>query len=329
MGYSKESSRKIHETEKGIKMADEIKNKIDVLEIARILGEPRVPEKSVPEIVNEICELDTASPDEYVYYFDVLADTDLVYDITATGSITSQNVLPDTPTLFNFTDAATPEYYVKITDLAKAKEAVLARKTALIERSLNLYETYYLITLMNAAIQPGKTEGLRSSSDQFSFENLIEMIDLIKDYSDNYTLIAGGTVDKDIMLWDWHDNKYTSLALALKQLGINIIRLKVPPVTVNGTAQTVLSSTVAYLVGKNTTVGKPFLFVRKLLNDIDFLGGVLKQNGEKPQRLIFVSPNPIVASGGSTRYLAVGITGFEEIVCACTNPYAIAKFNRA
>jgi len=308
---------------------DEIKNKYGVLEMARILGEPRVPEKPYPEIVTELCDIDSASPDEYVYYFDVLADTDIVYDITATGTVTSQNVAPDVPALFNFTDAVTPEYYVKITDLAKAKEAVLARKTALIERSLNVYETYYLITLMDAAIRAGNTEGLRSSSAQFSFENLIEMIDDIKDYSDNYTLVAGGTIDRDILLWDWNDNKYTSLALALKQLGINVIRLKVPAVQVNGTAQTVLSSTVAYLVGKNTTIGKPFLFVRKRLNDIDFLGGALKQNGEKPERLIFVSPNPIVASGGSTRYLALGITGFEEIVCACVNPYAIAKFNRA
>jgi WD40 repeat protein len=310
-------------------MEDKAKNIINPLEIARILGEPRVPEKTVPEIVASLCELDTADPDEYVYYYDVLADTDICYDITATGSVTSQNVTPDTPALFNFTDVSTPEYYVKITDLAKAKETVLARKTALIERSLNLYETFYLMTVMDPAVRAGNTEGLRSSASHFSYENLIEMIDDVKDYSDNYTLVAGGTIDKDIMLWDWRDNKYANLAEALKALGIDVIRLKVPPVTINSVVQTVLSSTVAYLVGKNTVMGKPFLFVRKRLNDIDFLGGVLKQNGEKPERLIFVSPNPIVASGGSTRYLAVGITGFEEIVVACTNPYAIAKFNRA
>jgi hypothetical protein len=304
------------------------KNMLDVLEVARILGEPRVPEKPYPELVTEICQIDTADPDEYVYYFDVLADTDVCYDITTFGAITSQNVVPDLPVLFNFTDVSTPEYYVKITDLAKAKEAVLARKTALIERSLNVYETTLLLQLVNAAVRAGNTEALRSSATHFSFENLIEMIDDIKDYSDNYTLIAGGTIDKDILLWDWRDNKYANLSLALQQLGINVIRVKIPAITIDSVAQTVLSTTVAYLVGKNTTIGKPFLFVRKKLNDIDFLGGVLKQGGEKPERLIFVSPNPIMASGANTRYLAVGITGFEEIVCACTNPYAIAKFNR-
>jgi len=298
------------------------------LEIARILGEPRDSNFPYPNLVTETCEVDTADPDEYVYYFDVIADTDVVYDITATGQVTSTNVTPDTPTLFNFTDVSSPEYYVKITDLAKAKERVLARKVATINRAINTYENYYLLTLIEAALRAGNTESLRSASAQFSFENLIFMIDMIKDYSDSYTLIAGATVDRDILLWDWNDNKYTSLSQALSKLGINIIRTKAN-VTINDTVQSLLSSTVAYLVGKNTVMGKPCLFVRKQLNDIELLGGAIKQNGEKPERLIFVSPNPVTASGGTARYLAVGITGFEEIVCAVTNPYAIAKFNRA
>lgn len=302
-------------------------NKYNQLEMARILGEPLDPQKPYPDLIAEVCETDTADPDEYVYYFDVLADTNLVYDITANGTVTSTAVTPDQPVLFNFTDASTPEYYIKLTDLAKAKERVLARKVQTINRTLNAYENYYLITLIDAAIQAGKTEQLRSSANHFSFENLIEMIDDIKDFSDNYSLIAGSAIDKDILLWDWSDNKYTSLAEALAKLGINIIRVKAQ-VTVEGNVQNVLASTVGYLVGKNTVIGKPCLFVRKRLDDIDLLGGAIKQSGDKPQRLVFVSPNPITASGGTTRYLAVGVTGFEEIVAAVTNPYALAKFNR-
>ena len=57
------------------------------------------------------------------------------------------------------------------------------------------------------------------------------------------------------------------------------------------------------------------------------LGGVLYDNGEKPERLVFVSPNPVQVT--NSRYLAVGVTGFEEIAAAVTNPYAIARFDRS
>lgn len=297
------------------------------LEYARILGEPKNPKKPLGEIVEDVCEIGYADPDEYTYYYDVLNDTDIVYDVTALGNVTSQAVTPDTPTLFNFTDAMTPEYYVKLTELAKAKEKTLARKTDLINHTLNNYELYYLITVINAAIQPGYTEQLRSAASHFSFENLIHMIDTTKDYGGNYSLIMGSQIDLDIALWDWSDNKYASLSAALDRLNITLHRVT-GAVTVGSTAQTILASTTAYLLAKNTVVGKPCLFVRKRLNDIDLLGGSILKSGDKPERLIFVSPNPIMASGGSTRYLAAGVTGFEEIVTAVVNPYAIAKFLR-
>ncbi len=47
-----------------------------------------------------------------------------------------------------------------------------------------------------------------------------------------------------------------------------------------------------------------------------------------PERLIFVSPNPITVTG-SARYLAVGVTGYENVVVASTNPYALARFTRS
>jgi hypothetical protein len=89
----------------------------------------------------------------------------------------------------------------------------------------------------------------------------------------------------------------------------------------------VLASTVAYLVGTQTEQpGKPLLFVRKRMNEIEKLGGIISESGTQAERLVFISPNPVQVS--STRYLAVGMTGFEEIVVAVTNPKAIAKFTR-
>ncbi len=303
-------------------------NEYKPLEIAKILGEPRDPKKPYPQLVNLLCETDTAAPDEYVYYFDVLVETDYVYTITSTGEVTQQNVTPDTPTLFTFADYATPEYYVKITDLASAKERTLARKVATINRSLDAIESYKIVTVTDAAVPVGNQFSLSSGYTRFTYADLVNMIDSVTDYADNYVLLVGTTIDKDIKLWDWNDNKYTSLAMALDDLNVNIIR-QFGTVTVDGSPVSILSATKAYLFGLNGVSGKPLLFVRKQLNDIDLLGGALYENGTKPERLIFVSPNPVTANAGANRYLAVGIIGYEQFVLAVTNPYAIARFNRA
>lgn len=299
----------------------------DSFEIARIMGEPKDPRKPYPELVTLVCDTDTASPDEYVYYFDVLSETDTVYIITATGEITQSNVSPDTPGALSFVDVASPEYYVKLTDLASAKERTLARKVETINRALNAWETYKVITLIDAAVPSGNKFTLSSGYTRFTYADLVNMIDAVTDYADGYVLIAGTTIDKDIKLWDWNDNKYTSLAAALKDLNVTILR-QFGSVTIDGGATTILDPTYAYLVGTSTQIGKPLIFVRKQLSDIDLLGGAIFSAGEKPERLVFVSPNPIHATSGTNRYLAVGVTGFEEIGAAVVNSYALARFIR-
>ena len=300
----------------------------DSFEIARIIGEPVDPKKPYPEVVSLVCEVDTADPNEYVYYFDVLAETDIVYIITSSGEITQSNVSPDTPVALTFVDTASPEYYVKLTDLASAKERTLARKVKTINRALNAWETYKVISLIDAAVPAGNKFTIGSGAATFNYERLVTMIDAITDYADGYVLLAGTTIDKDIKLWDWNDNKYTSLATALKDLNVTIVR-QFGSVTVDGGSVSILPADYAYLVGTSTQIGKPLIFVRKKLSDIDLLGGAIYENGEKPERLVFVSPNPIHATSGTSRYLAVGITGFEEIAAAVVNVYALARFIRS
>jgi hypothetical protein len=301
------------------------------LEVARIIGEPLDPRKPYTEVVSAVSVVDTADPNEYVYYFDVANETDIVYTITSTGALTSLNVSPDTPTLFTFIDIATPEYYVKITDLASAKEATLARKLATINRAMNMYENKYIFDLASAAVSTSShSNTLTSGQMRFSYNDLVSMVEDVVDYGDNYVLFAGSELDKDMMLWDWNDNKYSSMIEAFKNLGIQKIRMGVGNVTIDANAPArQLAANTGYLIANSTESGKPFLFVRKRLNDIDLLGAAIKQNGDRPERLVFASPNPIVASGGTTRYLAVGLTGYEEIVAACTNPYAVSKFQRS
>jgi len=298
------------------------------IELAKILGEPKDPRKPYTMLQTSICETATAEPEDYVYSFDVLQDTDKIYTITANGELTQENVTPDSPALLTFIDVASPEYYVKITDLAKKKEDVLARKTMTINRALNAYENRLIVSAIDGAVQTANQFTLSSAKTTFTYENLVDMLDAVQDYGDKFVLIAGTAVAKDIVLWDWNDNKYQSLKAALADLNIDIIRVN-QTVTIDGSPTSVIASTKAYLVATDTEVGKPVLFVRKKLDSVAMLGGVMSESGDVPERLIISSNNPVSVLTSSKRYLAVGVTGYEEIVVSVTNPYAIACFTRS
>jgi len=300
--------------------------KYDHLELARIIGEPKDPRRPYPLLVDALCEVDSADPNEYLYYFDVLYDTDKVYTTTSSG-VTTVNVTPDSPTLLTFVDIASPEYYVKITDLATAKERVLARKKITINRAMNAEENKHVIDLLDAAaIARGNLNDLRSGETSFNYRYVIDMIDQIIDYSESYVLVAGTAIDKDIKMMDWKDNKFQSSIEAFKALGIEVVRIN-QPLTRDDVGPTgILNANICYLAGINTEMGKPLLFVRKRMNEIEKLGGIISESGDSAERLVFVSPNPVQVS--TTRYLAVGMTGYEQVIQATINSYAISKFTR-
>lgn len=303
-------------------------SRFDPLELAKIIGEPLDPRKPYTDVIESVCFTDTAEPNEYVYYHVATNVTNQVYTITSTGTVTSSAVTPETPTQFTFVDNATPEYYVKINELASAKEATLARVLKLINQTLNMKENKYIFDLAIAGAQFSNT--LTSAQMRYSYNDLVTQLLDVVDYGDQYVLFVGSTIDKDILLWNWNDNKYQSLSDAFKGLGIQKIRMGVGNLTVDtNAAARQLAANKAILVATSTELGKPFVFVRKKLNDIDLLGATIKSEGEKPQRLVFVSPNPITASGGTTRYMAIGITGYEQIVAACVNGYCVSQFTRS
>jgi len=300
------------------------------LELAQIFGQPLDPRKPYPDLVMEVCETDTAEPTDYYYYFDALVDTDKIYVITASGEVTQEAVTPDTPALISFFDISSPEYFVKLTDLAKAKESTVRRKIITINRAMNMYENYKVVDLLKTSCAgTGNQISLGSGETRFNFSHLVQMKHLIKDYGDDFVLLVGSTVDLDIDLWDWNDNKYVSLKDALEQLNIKIVRVT-GSVSIDGSSTTIIASTKAYLVARSTELGRPVLFVRKKLNDLELLGGVINaQSGDKAERLVMTSPNPVTHLSGNKRYLAIGCTGFEEAAIAVINPYAIAEFSRS
>jgi len=81
-------------------------------------------------------------------------------------------------------------------------------------------------------------------------------------------------------------NKFHSLRDAFLSLGINATRIN-QTVTIDGSSTASLTSTRCFLVGTDTEEpSKPVLFVRKKLDDITSLGGVLYDNGEKPESIL-------------------------------------------
>jgi len=312
---------------------------IDGLELAKIIGEPKDPRKPYPTLISQICETDTAEPEDYTYYFDALVDTDKIYVITSNGAVTQENVTPDTPTLLTFTDVASPEYYIKITDYMNRKESMFARKNATINRAMNAYEIYRVVQLLAAAASGvGNTNTLGSGYTRFSFPHLIDMMEQIQDYGDDFKLIVGAECDKDIKLWNWNDNKYQSVSQAFADLNVTKTRISLAGAAAQFSvdldnsggvvATDILAKTKAYLVAADTEMGKPLLFVRKKIDSVVQLGGVLSEGADAPERIVFTSPNPVSVVSGS-RYLAVSITGYEQITAATTNPYAISEFTRS
>ena len=312
---------------------------IDGLELAKIIGEPKDPRKPYPTLISQICETDTAEPEDYTYYFDALVDTDKIYVITSNGAVTQENVSPDTPTLLTFTDVASPEYYIKITDYMNRKESIFARKNATINRAMNAYEIYSVVQLLaTACAGTGNQNTLGSGYTRFSYPHLIDMMEQVQDYGDDFKLVVGADCDKDIKLWNWNDNKYQSVSQAFADLNVTKTRISLAGAAAQfsvdadnsgGVAATyILGKTKAYLVAADTELGKPLIFVRKKLDSVKQLGGVMYENAPAPERIVFTSPNPVSVVSGS-RYLAVSITGYEQMTAACINPYATSSFTRA
>jgi hypothetical protein len=304
------------------------------LELAKIFGQPLDPRKPYTDLVTAVCETDTGAPNDYYYYYDALLETDkVIISNTASGLITQENVSPDTPALITFVDYASPEYYIDIKDLASSKEKTIARKLRTINRALNSYEDYIVITLLDSAVgSSGNSFSMRSGYTRFVFPDLVDMVDSLADYADDYALVTGGTVNKDITNWVFDDNKYKSLTEAMADLGVaSRVRIGAAEnVTVDGVATAIINASHAYLVGRSSPAGKPALFVRKRLSEIEMLGGLINEQtapDSRPERIIFGSQNPVQV--GSNRHLAIGICGYEQFASAVTNIYSVAKYARA
>lgn len=308
--------------------------KFTAFEVSQILGEPRDARvnNGFDQIITMVSEVASAEPTDYVYYHVARIPVDKVVNITSTGYVVQENISLIAPTAFTFIDMASNEQYVKFVDLAKRKEDVLARVNQSIDFGLNSWELYYLLGLMaTACASTGNQVTLDTAEVRFSFEHAVEMIQKVVDYGDNYVLLMGANVDADVKMWEFNDNKFMSTLAQLERLGVKRVRVPAFSVTVDGTPTAIIDPNKAYLVALNSNSAmaqKPCLFVRRKLGEIAELTGVLSADGKVPERLILTTGNPVPVGATNQRMLAVAVNGYEELVAAITNPYAICEFER-
>lgn len=300
-------------------------------EIAQIIGEPIDARNAFTDVVNLVAEVRTAQPTDYVYYHTARIPSDKVEVITADGIVTQRTNSLIAPTQFTFIDVSSNEEMVKLTDLAKRKEDIMARVNESINDGLNSYEIQYVVALMAAAAASSTNQvTLGSGVATFQFQHVIQMLQQVNKYGDSYVLLMGTTVYQDFLLWDWTDDKNQNIRQQFNNLGIVAKQIPAWEVDVDGSTKYQMVATKAYLVATRVAGNKkPLLFVRRQLGELAAMLGVVSVAGDVPERLVLQSMNPISVGTNNARTLSVALIGFEEVVAAATNIYGISEFSRA
>lgn len=290
---------------------------------AKVVGEPLDPRRKYAPIVEQLCGVSTTEVGEDLFYFNTVEHVKYVYVIDASGNITQAPVTPASHSTAAFSDVITKEYYIPFTSLLSPKYNVLARTKVDVTRALDAHEIYLVLAIAWAG-GSGNDFSLDTSVTKFKYPKLIEMLESIEDYGDNYIFEAGTTVMRDIRKWDYDENKYRSIYDMLKDFKLEIQRVSGASVTVDGDAKRLLDANKAILLARDNELGrKPIEFSRRKLDPIKILGGEIDT---ELQRAIIISPMPMPVA--ATRKPAISAWGAESIACVCVNTSAIARFTR-
>lgn len=300
----------------------------DFVEVAKIVGEPLDPKKVFPKIIELIADTDVTGVGVLYYNYDVDEDTKEVYVLAdKNGTVTSLQISPTDPTPLSFTDIASREYFFHLFDLYRAKYDIVGKKKKAITRSLDIKEIALTLGVALAAVPDGNKHTLATGKTKFRYPDLIEMLEDVQDYGDNFVLIMGATIAKDVVLWNYDENKYHSLKEALEDLGIKRVRVPAGKISTGGTPADVFAPTKALLIALNSVVGKPLKFSRRELPG-DF-EGIKEERDDAKQRIIVISPAIMTKPGATSRLPSVGAVGLESLCICCINSKSLSLFTRA
>ena len=312
------------------------------LVVAKLIGEPINVQLPVPVELNAIADIYTADPGEHVYRFENL-DTlaDVVCDVDTNGVVTAIKRVPNSDVELTFKGLNSKQEYVLLKDVLESPDQnKLASRKASIARAMDKVE---LKLILDAMLTPSsdyypanKIENLSdtaSVSGQDIYDVIMAKKQVIEDYGDQYLLLAGKNVKNAIENFDKDNasafNYNLTLEARLKEKGITVMKIfgKVSQDSTTAEVEVdLLDADTFILIAQNSRIskGKPVAFVRrKISSQIATESGM---SVDSQDRGLIVTPAPVNVPVSGTRQtvLGYGVIGFESVIFAILNPYAIS-----
>jgi len=303
------------------------------LEIAQLIGQPINSQLPVPVELQAIADVFTAEAGEKVWkYSAVDGDVDVILAVEAsTGAITVVKRDPVGDTELTFSGLNSKLEYVLVNSILNSTDTdKLGRRKESITRGMDKREVQLIVSALlaqTAGYLPGvNSHEVTPVSGDDLYDVIMAMKHKVEDYGDNFVLLCGSNVKEAIDNYDkskadsFHYN--VTLTAKLRELGIEIVKMFGKVSSASNEAETVvMDADKVILLAKNSRVseGKPIKFIRRKIGaDIAKLMGA---DVDTAQRAIIVNPTPVIVAGTNT--LAFGVYGYESIIFAITNPYAI------
>lgn len=326
-----------------------------VLELSKLIGEPINPSLPVPIEISTIADTDTAEAGEKVWRYDAYdTDADQILDVETDGRIVPQARTPMSDTQLTFKGLNSLLEYVLVDAVLGSPDVdVLGRKKERISAGMDKLELRMILNAIIDGKTPGMVGGTHDLEDAILsatlatgddlFDVILKMKHKIEDYGDNFAFLVGSTIKEKIDTFDkdyvgtFHYN--VTLSAKLRELGIDVMKIFG---TVKWTSYTtglhnlsaggyaddsavapLLNTNKAILVARNSRIskGKPIVFIRRKINAA--IAKLMGAEVDKAQRALVVNPTPVIVAGVNT--LGYGVFGYESIIWAIVNPYAICK----
>ena len=299
--------------------------------IARTIGQPIDPNLQVPVVISEIAEVEFAEAGEEVkYYASYDANVDDVYTADANGALTIHKLTANAGTTFVFQGLQSKLEHVLFNDVFAGAEGnkpdtgVLARKKAAITRAMDKEE----VRRICAACLGLSGQEVAQTTGIDLYDLIVGLVHKIEDYGDNYVLLVGSSVKASIDTYDKDNadnfNYKVGLQEYLKNTGITVIKVAGTFTNSSGASQRMLAANKMILIARDSSIGakglKPILFVRRKVSP-----EMVKRAGAEGDmtRWVNVAHDPVITDG-TNNLLAYGVFGFESVIEAITNAYAIS-----
>jgi len=311
------------------------------LEIAQLIGSPINVQLPVPVEMSAIADFSKVAAGEHVWRIQNLDLTaDVILDVDSNGVITVIKRTPGSDVELTFKGLNSKLEYVLVDDvLNSADQTTLARRKASISRGMDKTELKLVLDAMltpTSTYYPANKQSNLNDVAAVSADDLYDVIishkQSIEDYGDSFLLLAGKDVKNAIETYDKDNatdfNYNVTLEDRLVKAGIKVMKIfgQVSN-TDNEVALDLLDAKTFILVAQNSRIvdGKPVQFVRRIISpEIAKLMGATVDSLE---RAVIVNPTPVqaVVSGTRQSLLAYGVYGYESVIFAITNPYALAS----